>query len=110
MRWRLILKEFGSNILHISGENNAVADSISRLPIDNKDQSEQITDSQDPSSKTTEKSKFYIFDEEEGKFYAPVALRQRTMEWYHHFLNHPGGERLYNNNNIKVTKFFSYKI
>ena len=31
----------------------------------------------------------------EGRIYVPVALRQRTMEWYHHYLNHPGGERLY---------------
>ena len=31
----------------------------------------------------------------EGKNYVPVALRQHTMEWYHHYLNHPGGERLY---------------
>lgn len=30
----------------------------------------------------------------EGRIYVTVALRQRTMEWYHHYLNHPGGERL----------------
>ena len=29
------------------------------------------------------------------KIYVPVALRQHTIEWYHHYLNHPGGERLY---------------
>ena len=31
----------------------------------------------------------------EDKIYVPVSLRKRTMEWYHYFLNHPGGERLY---------------
>ena len=31
----------------------------------------------------------------EGKIYVPAVLRQRTMSWYHHYLNHPGGERLY---------------
>ena len=31
----------------------------------------------------------------EGKIYVPKTLRQHTMSWYHHFLNHPGGERLY---------------
>ena len=31
----------------------------------------------------------------EGNIYVPVALRQRTIECYHHFLNHPGGGRLY---------------
>ena len=32
MRWRMILEEFGPDIRHISGEDNAVADAISRLP------------------------------------------------------------------------------
>ena len=25
----------------------------------------------------------------EGKIYVPKSLRKRTIEWYHHFLNHP---------------------
>ena len=32
----------------------------------------------------------------QGKIYVPPPLRRRTLEWYHHFLNHPGGDRLYN--------------
>lgn len=31
-----------------------------------------------------------------GKIYVPEALRGRTLEWYHHFLEHPGGSRLGN--------------
>ena len=31
----------------------------------------------------------------EGKIYVPKSLRKRTIEWYHHFLNHPGGDRLF---------------
>ena len=31
MRWRLILKEFGTNIQHITGVDNIVADTLSRL-------------------------------------------------------------------------------
>ena len=31
----------------------------------------------------------------EDKIYVPQSLRRRTLEWYHHFLNHPGGDRLY---------------
>ena len=31
MRWRLILKEFGPGLKYIKGENNAVADALSRL-------------------------------------------------------------------------------
>ena len=30
----------------------------------------------------------------EGRLYVPVALRQHTIEWYHHYLNHPGGKML----------------
>ena len=33
MRWRLILKEFGSELKYIKGENNVVADAISRLDV-----------------------------------------------------------------------------
>ena len=33
MRWRLILEEFGPDIKHIKGEDNVVADAISRLPM-----------------------------------------------------------------------------
>ena len=32
MRWRLILKEFGTNIQHIAGVDNIVSDTLSRLP------------------------------------------------------------------------------
>ena len=31
MRWRLILEEFGPELKYIKGENNVVADSLSRL-------------------------------------------------------------------------------
>ena len=31
MRWRLILEEFGPELKYIRGENNVVADALSRL-------------------------------------------------------------------------------
>ena len=38
MRWRLILKEFGPELKYVKGENNVVADALSRLEIsDNQD-------------------------------------------------------------------------
>ena len=46
MRWRLILEEFSPDIKHISGEENVVADAISRLPTANNDQKEQSTEAQ----------------------------------------------------------------
>jgi hypothetical protein len=36
MRWRLVLEEFGSDLQCIKGERNVVADALSRLEIDNK--------------------------------------------------------------------------
>ena len=30
----------------------------------------------------------------ENKIYVPVPLRGRTLHWYHHYLSHPGGDRL----------------
>ena len=32
----------------------------------------------------------------EGKIYVPESLRRRTLGWYHHYLNHSGGDRLAN--------------
>ena len=46
MRWRLILEEFGPDIQHVSGEDNVVADAMSRLPTTNQDQRELRTDAQ----------------------------------------------------------------
>ena len=31
-----------------------------------------------------------------GKMYVPQSLRGRTLGWYHHYLCHPGGDRLAN--------------
>jgi hypothetical protein len=33
MRWRLIIKEYGSEFLYVKGEHNIVADALSRLNI-----------------------------------------------------------------------------
>jgi hypothetical protein len=32
----------------------------------------------------------------QGKIYVPPALQKKTLDWYHHFLCHPGGQRLAN--------------
>ena len=38
MRWRLILEEFSPELKYIKGENNVVADALSRLEMsDNQD-------------------------------------------------------------------------
>lgn len=144
MRWRLILEQFGPDIKHISGEDNIVADAISRLPTANNDQIEPSTEVLDQSSEmlaeleklvleddesfplhlslvrkiqqqelntTSSKLRQLVNDKKSGyhvttlnnveiiaykdRIYVPPSLRKRTIEWYHYFLNHPGGDRLY---------------
>ena len=34
MRWRLVLEEYGPELVYIKGESNVVADALSRLTID----------------------------------------------------------------------------
>ena len=31
-----------------------------------------------------------------NKIYIPKSMREATLNWYHHYLNHPGGDRLAN--------------
>ena len=38
------------------------------------------------------------------KIYIPVSMRETTLNWYHHYLNHPGGDRL--GNTIKETCYW----
>ena len=33
MRWHLIIEEYGPELIYVKGENNIVADALSRLPI-----------------------------------------------------------------------------
>ena len=33
MQWRVIIEEYGSNVLYIPGPENKVADALSRLPM-----------------------------------------------------------------------------
>ena len=40
MRWRLLLEEFGPNIIHIAGVDNIVADTLSRLKSNNVEEDE----------------------------------------------------------------------
>jgi len=41
MRWRLLLEEFGPDIRHIAGEDNTIADALSRMPTTNLTESIQ---------------------------------------------------------------------
>jgi hypothetical protein len=145
MRWRLILEEFGPTIKHISGQDNIVADTLSRLPTTTLDETERSTDGSHHLAKRVFAASLIrkhisedigfplalsivqreqnielrnqkttlakaITNKESGytkrniedfdiicydnKIYVPESLRGRTLDWYHHFLEHPGGTRL----------------
>ena len=44
MRWRLVLEEFGPELNYIKGENNVVADALSRLDMDTDKEIFNITE------------------------------------------------------------------
>ena len=44
MRWRVILKEFGPELKYIKGENNVVADALSRLEMSENQETFNISD------------------------------------------------------------------
>ena len=144
MRWRLLLEEFGPDIRHIAGEDNTIADALSRMPTTNIQDStrsssteedheslnemfyqekEQSNDTGFPlelsevqriqnkelkqrnsklKAEVKDKNSRYNIQELEGldivmyenKIYVPEPLRGRTLHWYHHYLSHPGGDRL----------------
>ena len=79
MRWRLILEEFGPDILHIKGEKNIVADAISRLPTANEDQNESRTEIPGISSEMLAKLEYLIF-EEDAEFPLHLPLVQKVQQ------------------------------
>ncbi|GFH49966.1 hypothetical protein CTEN210_06442 [Chaetoceros tenuissimus] len=150
MRWRLLLEEFGPNIIHIAGVDNIVADTLSRLRSNNVEEDEiestdtkiqelfanrrvrsiqadfplekkllreeqqkelkkrnskikKLLDEKDSEYKIKELDGFELIMYKD-KVYVPETLRESTLHWYHHYLNHPGGDRL--GNTIKETCYW----
>ena len=128
MRWRLILEEFVPELKYIKGENNVVADALSRLEnspnqeilniselygYDDEDLPDSaypicyhdIAKAQETDAKLKQKlvsHKDYTLDTFRGgdkdhrlicrnkKICLPTALHNKTVEWYHDMLCHPG--------------------
>ena len=131
MRWRLVLEEFGPDLQYIKGENNVVADALSRLDIDDEQEIFNVSECfgyddddlppssypirykeiakaqlDDPALQTklrihkgyTENvfrggDKDYKLICRNSKICLPQALQQKTTDWYHEILCHPGTTR-----------------
>ena len=150
-RWRLLLEEFGPEIVWIKGQHNTVADAISRLDYapteEHKHNWMTVTQCWNQISKKLpavhpeyEASMNFVFAQtheedsiypltvseiaeaqkedtsllalaksdryksqlvenisvlcKDGKMVIPKNLNRRAVEWYHHYLQHPGSTRL----------------
>ena len=160
MRWRVLLEEFGPEIVYIKGVHNTVADAISRLDIASEappytDTKQQMCfamrlftstkrsdtalelavqrgndhldiDSEEPFPLDLERvaheqnedkqlrgvvkgiprhlkaeMKLKVINDVEvqtykDKIYIPASLREKVLNWYHHYLQHPGASRMEN--------------
>ena len=121
-RWRLLLEEYGPEIVYIKGIHNTVADAISRLeyttikheqPLSvvfancSKEDEifpltvEEIAKAQeaDRTLQQQEKYKSILIENtyvlcKDGKLVIPKSLQHRAVNWYHHYLQHPGNTHL----------------
>ena len=151
-RWRLLLEEFGPEVVWIKGVHNTVADAISRLdygPVKDVNQnwmtftkcwnfySQEVTSAEAPKYEDSMNFVFANTQEEESiypltvseiaeaqkedadlkqlakadkyekklveditvyckddKLVIPKTLQRQAVEWYHHYLQHPGSTRL----------------
>ena len=142
MRWKLILEEFEPKTQHISGVDNMVSDTLSRLLSTTSDKYEPCTrkaqcwanelftigrvennkdcfplnliivqiEQQKETRNINSNLSTYISDRVssysmqeldnieiicyDSKIYVPQSLRRHVLDWYHFYLNHPGGSRL----------------
>ena len=78
MRWRLILEEFGPDIQYVRGEDNIVADAISRLPTANEDQNEPSTEARGLKSEMLSEMEVHVL-EDDIVFPLDLSLVQRTQ-------------------------------
>jgi hypothetical protein len=118
LRQRLLIEEYGAELEYVKGENNVVADTLSRLPTEEifafspskddafpldlatiaamqqQDKELQLALAKDTSQKKYKKN---MTDQQEltvctatEAIYVPAELRTTILHWYHDCLQHPG--------------------
>ena len=88
MRWRLIIEEFGPNLRYIKGENNIVADALSRLELTEEEFSPEC---------------FAFDDDTDDEAYPLAYAKIRTAQQQDNTLQQTfqGGTRQYTKRQIK---------
>jgi hypothetical protein len=120
LRQRLLLEEYGAELQFIEGEQNVVADALSRLPTEEIFTFDKADDTDFPLNLATLASKQhtddylqlalqqhpenYVAKKMEGHtvyvhtptqtIYVPASLRAAILQWYHTSLQHPGIKRM----------------
>ncbi|KAH9102798.1 hypothetical protein AeMF1_020706 [Aphanomyces euteiches] len=108
-RWRLIVEEFGPTIKYIRGITNVAAEALSRLTIQNTEDTVMandddfllklsiVRDQQKTAGITGMTSNVEGIDivvDKHGRVVVPDALQLPAMQFYHQSLLHPGATRM----------------
>jgi transposase InsO family protein len=118
---RLLIEEYGADLEYVKGENNIVADTLSRLPSEELFVFQPNADAVFPldleaianMQRTDQEFQAVLLKDSSGKYkkiirdghelvvqgdteaiYVPVSLQTTLLHWYHDCLQHPGVRRM----------------
>ncbi len=120
LRQRLLIEEYGAELEYIKGEQNVIADALSRVPTEEIFILEQPTDDDFPlnlkkiaqlqevdehlaAAITKQNSPFQkimrddtelFVHKQSGTIYVPERMREKLLHWYHDCLQHPCVHRM----------------
>jgi transposase InsO family protein len=120
LRQRLLIEEYGAELVYIKGETNVIADTLSRVPTEEifnleqpfmddfpldlvKIAELQLHDEQLQTELTSDKSRFkkimrdgaeLAVHQQTDTVYVPRPIREKILHWYHDCLQHPGVRRM----------------